>query len=170
MVTLKELEREQCEIHYNNSYIVIFRNSYMEVGVDHVGVAVVFFCHDGDGNYLLSRNSENSRDEVGRWNPGAGNLEFEDTVAGTLKKEILEEYSTSVLSYEFLGYRDVHRIVNGNKTHWVGLDFKVLVDKALVQNGEPHKHDKIGWFRMDNLPSPLHSEFYKCLKKYKNRL
>ena len=43
-----------------------------------------------------------------------------------LTEEVKEEYSADVLDYEFLGYRDVHREHNGDKTHWLALDFKVL--------------------------------------------
>lgn len=139
-------------------------------GVDYTGISVVFFCHDGKGNYLLSKRGKNCRDENGRWDPGGGGLEFDDKVEDTLRKEIKEEYSADVLKYEFLGFRDVHREHNGQKTHWVALDFKVLVDKDQVKNGEPHKFDEIGWFKLSKLPTPLHSQFSKALEEYKNKL
>jgi 8-oxo-dGTP diphosphatase len=58
-----------------------------------------------------------------------------------------EEYCADVLEYEFLGYRDVHREHEGNRIHWLALDFKVLVDPAQVKNGEPHKFDAVEWFQ-----------------------
>ena len=69
-----------------------------------------------------------------------------------------------------MGYREVHRNNNGRKTHWIALDFKVLVDRNLVQNGEPHKFDEVGWFRLDTLPENVHSQLGEFLIKYKNRL
>ena len=69
----------------------------------------MYLCHDGKGNVLLNKRSTNCRDEHGAWDCGGGGLEFDDTVENTLKKEIAEEYCTDVLSYNFLGYRDVHR-------------------------------------------------------------
>lgn len=142
----------------------------MKKGEDFTGITVVYFCHDGSGNVLLSKRGENSRDEKGTWDPGGGGLEFLDTVENTLRKEILEEYCTDVLEYEFLGYRDVHRINNGKKTHWIALDFKVLVDRDKVKNGEPHKLDAVEWFRVNELPQPLHSQFPTFLEKYKSKL
>ena len=142
----------------------------MKKGEDHIGVSIVFFCHDGKGNYLLNKRSKNCRDEQGRWDCGGGGLEFGDTVIGTLKKEIKEEYCTDVLDYEFLGYRDAHRIHNEIKTHWIALDFKVLVDRKKVRNGESHKFEKLDWFKFGKFPKPLHSEYNKCMKQYKNRL
>lgn len=142
----------------------------MKKGVDYPGVTIVFLCHDGQGNYLLNKRSKNCRDEHGHWDPGGGGLEFGDRIETTLKKEIQEEYCTDVLEYEFLGYRDVHRTNKGVATHWIALDFKVLVDRSQVKNGEPHKFEELGWFALEDLPSPLHSQFPKALKQYKNRL
>ena len=142
----------------------------MKKGEDYTGVTIVFACHDGAGNYLLDKRSENCRDEHNTWEPGGGGLEFNDTVEGTLRREIAEEYCTDVLGHEFLGYRDVHREHNGKKTHWIALDFKVLVDREKVRNGEPHKFTEIGWFKLGAFPEPLHSQFPYFLEKYKDRL
>ena len=140
----------------------------MKKGEDFTGVTVVYLCHDGKGNFLLNKRSVNCRDEHGTWDPGGGGLEFGDTVENTLRKEIAEEYSTDVLDFKFLGYRDIHREHNGKKTHWISLDFKVLVDREKAKNGEPHKFNEIGWFTLDNLPTPLHSQFPKFLENHKD--
>lgn len=142
----------------------------MQKGVDYTGIAVVYCCHDGQGNILFNKRGQNCRDEQGAWDIGGGGLEFGDTIIETLKKEIAEEYCTDVLDYEFLGYRDIHRENNGKKTHWVTFDFKVLVDRAKVKNGEPHKLDAVEWFTATNLPSPVISPLPNFLKKYKDKL
>lgn len=142
----------------------------MKKGEDYTGIAIVYFCHDGRGNFLMNKRNENCRDEHGCWDQGGGGLEFGHTVDETIKKEVQEEYCTDVLDYEFLGYRDVHREYNGKKTHWLALDFKVLVDREKAGNGEPHKFDEIGWFTLDNLPTPLHSQTPKFIELYREKL
>src|SRR5436190_22133502 len=102
---------------------------HMINGIDYIGVGVVYFCHDGQGNCVMAKRGENSRDEKNRWDIGGGGMEFGDTPESTLRKEIAEEYGTNVLSFEYLGFRDVHRIHEGKPTHWIALDFKVLVDR-----------------------------------------
>ncbi len=142
----------------------------MKKGEDFTGVTIVYFCHDGNGNFLMNKRSANCRDEHGCWDQGGGGLEFGDTVENTIRKEVQEEYCTDVINFEFLGYRDIHRTHNDKNTHWVALDFKVLVDKEKARNGEPHKFDEIGWFQINNLPENLHSQLPKFIEKYKGRL
>ena len=142
----------------------------MKAGIDYPGVTVVYFCHDGKGNFILSKRSKNARDEHGRWDIGGGGLDFGVSVEETLVKEIKEEYCTDVLDYEFIGYEDLRRTHEGVPTHWVALYFKVLIDPTTVANGEPHKFDEVRFFRLDNLPSPLHSALPGFLKKHKHKL
>lgn len=142
----------------------------MKKGEDYIGLAVIFFCHDGKGNIVFSKRSANCRDEHFTWDIGGGAVEFGDNILDVLKKEIKEEYGTDVIEHEFLGYRDVKREHEGKKTHWIALDFKVLVDPDQVKNGEPHKFDEVKWFRMENLPSPLFSQLPTFLEKYKDRI
>lgn len=142
----------------------------MQKGIDFIGVAVVYFCHDGKGNVLMAKRSTAARDEQGRWDIGGGGVEFEQTVEDTLKKEIKEEYNADVLGFEFLGFRDVHREHQGKKTHWITLDFKVLIDTKDAKIGEPHKFDDLNWFTLNTLPDSVHSQLPEFLRKYQNKL
>lgn len=142
----------------------------MQKGVDFIGVAIVYFCHDGKGNFLMAKRNANCRDEHGKWDIGGGGLEFGEGVEETLRKEIKEEYCTDVLAREFLGYRDVHREHDGKETHWIALDYKVLVDPTTVRNGEPHKFDEVKWFTLDKLPKELHSQLPNFFNLYRDKL
>jgi ADP-ribose pyrophosphatase YjhB (NUDIX family) len=145
-------------------------NQNMKKGLDYIGVSVVYFCHDGKGNFLMQKRSKNCRDEHGRFDIGGGGVEFGVPLEENLRKEIKEEYGTDVIKSEFLGFRDVHRKSDGKPTHWVALDFKVLIDPAKVKNGEPHKFDEVGWFTFDTLPDPTHSQLPEFLKLYAKKL
>ncbi len=145
-------------------------NQQLKKGEDYIGNCVVFFCHDGNGKFLMSKRSVNCRDEHGTWDPGGGGIEYGQTVEDAIFNEIKEEYCTDVISIEFLGYRDVHRQHQGINTHWIALDFKVLIDPTKVKNGEPHKLEEIAWFTLDALPESLHSQFPLFLEKYMDKL
>ncbi len=142
----------------------------MQKGVDHVGITVSYMCHDGDGNFVMTKRSTNCRDEHGTWDFGGGGVDFGDSIEKTLVKEIKEEYCVDVENFEFLGYRDLFRTMNGTPTHWLSLVFLVKVDRSKVKNGEPHKFDDLQWFRLDNLPTPLHSMIPAHLEKFKDKL
>ena len=142
----------------------------MKKGIDFVGVTVTFICHDGEGNFAMQLRGLHCRDEQGTWDVGGGGLELHDTVLDTLRKEIKEEYSVDCLDIKFLGYRDMHRMDNEIKTHWIALDHLVLVDREKVENGEPHKFDDIQWFALDTLPERVHSGAAAMLERYKDLL
>lgn len=118
----------------------------------------------------MAKRSKKARDENGRWDTGGGGLDFDISVEETLRKEIKEEYCTDVLEQEFLGFRDVFRTHKGHQTHWVTLDFKILVDAKKVKIGEPELFTDLQWFRLDKLPNDLHSQLPAFIEKYKDKL
>jgi len=144
----------------------------MQKGVDYTGVTIVFCCHDGRGRFVMARRSENSRDEPGIWDIGGGGLRFDEAVEDCLRREVREEYCCEVLDYEFLGFRDAHRVHNGVKTHWVSLDHLVLVGPSQVSIGEEHKLEELGWFTLDNKPveSESHSQLPVFWAKHEEKL
>jgi 8-oxo-dGTP pyrophosphatase MutT (NUDIX family) len=142
----------------------------MKKGIDYIGNTVTFFCHDGKGNYLVSKRTDQCRDEHGTWDQGGGGIEFGDSAEDTIRAEVAQEYCTDVLDIEFLGYRDVFREKDGQPTHWIALDFKVLVDRNKAKNGEPHKFEEVRWCRIDEIPEPLHSQSAFTINKYRDRL
>lgn len=143
----------------------------MEVGKQYPGVAMVYFCHDGQGRILMGKRNNNARDEKGCWDIGGGKLEHGEVLEEAMKREIMEEYMAEVVSREFLGFRDIHRTLeDGCRTHWVALDFKVLINSSGVGVGEPYKFDAVEWFTLRTMPSPLHSQLPVFLDKYKEML
>jgi 8-oxo-dGTP diphosphatase len=135
------------------------------------GITTVFFCHDGKGKVFLTKRSKNARDEHGKWDPGGGGLKQGVTLVDNVKREIQEEYGiASPKSIDFIGYRDVFRVQNGIDTHWLAMDFAVLVDPSEVRVCEPDLVDDSGWFTLDKLPQPLHSQFGIFLELHGNTL
>ncbi|MGI9027696.1 MAG: NUDIX domain-containing protein [Candidatus Saccharimonadales bacterium] len=140
-------------------------------GVSFVGVTTCFFTYDAEGRFFMGKRSQNTRDEQGRWEIGGGGLKFGQTAEANMLRELKEEYNATAIKSELLGYRDVFReLPDGTKTHWVGLDFAVLVDPAEVKINETEMCDDSGWFTRDTLPSPLHSQQAPFFEKYKAQL
>ena len=136
-------------------------------GVDYIGVTVTFVIHDGKGNFLLQKRSQNTRDEQGRWDVGGGALEFGEEWSEAVNREVKEEISAKPKQINFLKTFNALRQNNGVSTHWIALVHAVLVDPKKVKINEPHKIDQIDWFNLNNLPSPLHSKIMASLNAAK---
>jgi 8-oxo-dGTP diphosphatase len=117
-------------------------------------VSCVFVCYDRDRRVLLARRGAGARDEPGTWDTGAGALEHGESFAEAVRREVREEYCVDALDVETIGVRNVLR----DGSHWVAVVNAVRVDPAAVAIGEPHKFDELGWFPLDALPAPLHSQ------------
>lgn len=131
-------------------------------GIDHIGISASFVIHDGSGRVLLQKRGAKTRDEQGRWDVGGGAIEFGEQIHDAVRREVLEELMTEPLEIEFLTVYDAHRqLDDGQPTHWVAIIHAVKVDPSEVKIGEPHKIEELGWFTSDELPGPLHSQFWK---------
>ena len=136
----------------------------LQRGVDYIGVTCVFFCHDGQGNFVMHKRSNKCRDEQGRWDCGSGSMEFGESFEEGARREILEEYAVEPKELKFCGVRNIIRDHNGRSSHWVALVFAALVDRDQIKINEPEKMDELDWFTVDNLPEPLHSQFLTHLE------
>ncbi len=139
-------------------------------GIDYTGITISFHCHDGNGSYVMHKRSHLCRDEHDRWDFGGGGLKFNESLEDGVKREVQEEYGTLPLEVEFLGFDEIHREHEGKKTHWISFRYRVLVDREKVVNNEPDKHTDMQWFKLNNLPTPLHSQLDKFLTKYRESL
>jgi 8-oxo-dGTP diphosphatase len=140
-------------------------------GVSFTGITTVFFCHDGQGKLFLTKRSKKTRDEHGRWDPGGGGLKHGQAIEDNLRRELKEEYNAEALKLDFLGYIDAFRKTpEGLPTHWLAMCFAVQIDPNQVKINEPEMVDDYGWFPLDNLPSPLHSQFGIMIEKHGSKL
>ncbi len=146
------------------------QNHILKKGVDYPAITVFCLLHDGEGNYLLNRRGKKCRDEHEKWDLCGGAVEMGYTVEETVKKEVREEFGTDVLDIKFMGFRDIHRKTEEGPTHWIGLDFKVHINKNDAKNNEPHKFDEIGWFPLEEFPDPMHSQWPYFREKNKDFL
>lgn len=142
----------------------------MKRGIDYTGVNVAFYCHDGKGNYLFHRRAPGARDSHGTWSCGAGGVHFNESVLEALNREVEEELNTKPREVEFLGWGEAFREHEGKPMHWIVFRYRVLLDREKVVNNEPEKHEELDWFRIDNLPQPLHPVVAVEVAEYKNLL
>ncbi len=140
-------------------------------GFDFIGVSAVTMCHDGNGKYLIGKRGEKCRDEHGKWEPvGSGGVKLTEPLEDTVRREVKEECGADASSIEFMGFREVFRNINGEKTHWIAFDFKAHINPDEVYITEPDKCSEFKWCTLAEIPTPQHSEFPRFLEKYKDKL
>ncbi|MFT5036509.1 MAG: 8-oxo-dGTP pyrophosphatase MutT (NUDIX family) [Candidatus Azotimanducaceae bacterium] len=151
----------------------------MKKGVDYVGNAVVFLCHDGEGHFLFCKRSNNSRDEHGCWEIPGGGLKHGETIEEGMLRELKEELGVvAPISYSYVTHHELIVDVEQYLKHWIGFLFLVHVSRDQISITEPDMCDEMNWFTFDNLPAPLHSSvlpeipLFKryILEEYKDRL
>ena len=137
-------------------------------GKSFVGITTSAICHDGNGRYFLNKRSENARDEQGMWDNCGGGLKVGFTVKDNAIREVQEEYGTTPLEVVELVYREFFREDNGVPTHWISFDFLCKIDPKEAKLNEPENASEVGWFTLDDLPSPRHSQFDITYAAYKD--
>lgn len=141
----------------------------MQKGVDYIGVAVGVMMFNEKNELFLSKRSEQVKNEKGCWEIPGGSVEFGETLHDAVKREIKEEYGVKIDTLEQFPAED--HLVPQEKQHWVATTFLAKVKEGQIPKiMEPDKCDAIGWFALDNLPSPLSIITRLDLKHYGTKI
>lgn len=115
---------------------------------------------------MLHKRTDKCRDEIGRWDFGGGQVKFGEKLEDAVLREVKEEYGVDGTIEKQLPAHSLLRRENNNDTHWLIITFIVLIDRKNVINGDPDKIEKLGWFKLNKLPQPLHRGAQYTLKHY----
>ncbi len=131
-------------------------------GKSFVGISTGVAIFNTRGQLFLAKRSTGARDEHGAWDVCGGGLEWGLTLEENMRQEMLEEFNiVTDAPLHFLRLKEAFRTdQEGDKTHWLSISYLVVLsneEAARVRINEPDKFDEMGWFDLDNLPSPLHS-------------
>ncbi len=122
----------------------------MKKGVDFIGVGTGAVILNGDGKVFLALRGREARNESGKWEFPGGCVEFGETLEHALAREVMEEYGFEIEVLELLDV--VNHIIPAEKQHWISPTFLCRFRGGTAVIKEPHKCDKIGWFRLDEIP------------------
>ena len=125
----------------------------MKRGVDYIGVGVGAVIVDPDGRLFLARRGPQAKNERGLWEFPGGSVEFGETLAEALKREMREEYGIEIAVGALLDVVD--HILPEEGQHWVSPAFICSVVKGEPLIMEPGKCSDIGWFYPEKVPDNL---------------
>ena len=145
----------------------------MKRGIDYIGVGVGAILVNEEGRIFLARRGPKAKNEQGLWEFPGGSVEFGETLAEALQREMYEEYGIKVSVGELVDVVD--HILPQEHQHWVSPTFicQIISDEAYIR--EPEKCTEIGWFGVDQIPDDLtqitrlYLEHYRHIMAKENR-
>ena len=121
----------------------------MKKGLDYIGVGVGAIIRDDTGKVLLCKRGKDARNESGAWEFPGGAVEFGDTLAQTIIREIKEELDIEIEIIEQLTAQD--HLIPQEKQHWVTTPFFCKILSGTTRIMEPNKCDEVGWFTLKEI-------------------
>ena len=140
----------------------------MRRGVDYIGVGVGAVIVDAEGRLFLARRGPAAKNERGLWEFPGGAVEFGETLAQALRREMREEYSIEVAVGELLDVAD--HILPDEGQHWVSPTFICTIVSGEPRIQERAKCTEIGWFVLQDVPDDLTQITRVNLAHYRERL
>jgi 8-oxo-dGTP diphosphatase len=136
----------------------------MKRGVDYIGVGVGALIVDDQGRLFFSKRGELAKNERGRWEFPGGAVEFGETLAGALRREMREEYGIEVEVGELLDVVD--HILPDEGQHWVSPSYICRITAGEPRILEPGKCSALGWFAPEDVPGELSLVTRENLRHY----
>lgn len=138
----------------------------MKRGVDYIGVGVGAILVDDEGCIFLARRGPKAKNERGLWEFPGGSVEFGETLAEALQREMYEEYRIKISVGELVDVVD--HILLEEHQHWVSPTFICQIISGEPSIQEPEKCTEIGWFRVDQTPKELTQITRQNLEHYRH--
>ena len=125
----------------------------MKRGIDYIGVGVGALILDEAGRIFLSQRGPLAKNERGLWEIPGGGVEFGETLADALRREMREEYAIEIEVGDLLDVVD--HILPAEGQHWVSPTFICRITAGEPRIVEPGKCSAIGWFGLAEMPDGL---------------
>ncbi|EKD56432.1 MAG: MutT/NUDIX family protein [uncultured bacterium] len=102
-----------------------------------------------DGKTLLAKRKGSH--SSGMWGSFGGHVKFGETPIEAAKREAKEELGIEIDNFTFISCAN---LIKGDK-HFLDISFmaEIISGKPTIQ--EPHRIEEIGWYPLDDLPTPL---------------
>jgi ADP-ribose pyrophosphatase YjhB (NUDIX family) len=103
-----------------------------------------------DGRLLLVKRRR--APEAGHWSLPGGKVDFGESVADAVKREIREEVG---LEIELLRPLGVAETIGVDDQHWVSPIYLAYAAEGEARNNEPEKLEAVAWVALEAPPQPL---------------
>jgi mutator protein MutT len=140
----------------------------MKRGIDYIGVGAGAIIVNPEGRLFLAQRGPMAKNERGLWEFPGGAVEFGETLAHALAREMREEFGIDIQVGDLLDVVD--HILADEKQHWVSPTYicRIISGDPVIQ--EPEKCSAIGWFLPDQVPAELSMITRQNLEHYRKSL
>lgn len=139
----------------------------MKRGIDYIGVGVGAVIVNDHGELFFAQRGPQAKNERGLWEFPGGSVEFGETLAAALQREMVEEYGIEIAVGDMLDVID--HILPEEGQHWVSPTFLCRIASGQPVIREPGKCAAIGWFSPDRAPENLTQVTHQNLNHYRER-
>jgi 8-oxo-dGTP diphosphatase len=142
----------------------MINDSNYKPGKDYIGVGGGVLIFNDKGQVLLMKRSSGAKNEAGYWCKPGGTIEFGETAEEAMIREIKEELNLDIEIIDFVNF--TNHLISKENQHWIALNFVAKIIGGELKNMEPHKHEEIVWFDLDNLPEMLTQTAKEPIEEY----
>jgi len=137
-------------------------------GIDYIGVGVGAIIINDQGKLFMARRGLKAKNERGLWEFPGGSVEYGDTLASALRREMHEEYGIEIQVGELLDVVD--HILPEEHQHWVSPTYLCTIQSGTPVILESDKCSEIAWFTPDEAPADLTQITRVNLNNYRSRI
>lgn len=119
----------------------------LRAGIDYIGVGVGALIFNDEGKLLLTLRGEKAKNERGKWEIPGGAVDFGETFAQAIAREVKEELDIEINVGEMLHLVD--HLIPEEKQHWVSPTYICQITSGTPRILEPEKCAQIGWFSLE---------------------
>lgn len=116
-------------------------------GKDFIGLGVGAIILNKEGKFLLIKRGIKSQNEKEHWGFPGGAMDFGETFAQTIKREVKEELGISIKPLVYL--KPINHLIVSEKQHWVAIPYICKLVSSKIHIKEPEKISEIGWFSIE---------------------
>lgn len=129
-----------------------------------VNLFVLAYLMLGDQVLLLRRKDASFGN--GLYHLSGGKVEQGETARQAIRREVQEELGIDISEKSFELVHTFHR--KGTETEFIALVFQADISGLNPVNSEPHKHDDLQFFNVEQLPEnmiPAHRQAIECIQQ-----
>ena len=123
----------------------------MKPGIDFIGVGCGAVIRNPEGKVLLMKRGPKAKNEQGTWIIPGGTVEFGETMASAVTREVKEELGIDVRVLRQYGCAD--HIMPKEGQHWVSTIFECEIVTGKPKILEPEKCSELGWYFLNEMPA-----------------